>query len=87
MSKSLVLSLCLLVSCSHSTSTDILAKRQSQSRPRSAAYAADGFYNDPYFKEKNQGIPPDNFFFKKCRINQAAPYPAMHQWECTEAIK
>jgi hypothetical protein len=89
MVKNSVISLCLLLvsSCSHSQSTELLAERQSQGRPRAAAYAADGFYNDPHYKESHHRIPPDDFFFKKCRINQWAPYPAMHQWECTEAMK
>jgi len=77
----------LLASCIHPNSSETLEERQAQSRPRSAAYAADGFYNESYYKEDNKSIPIDNFFFKKCRINQTAPYPSMNQWECTEAIK
>jgi len=73
-------------SCGHTKSSDLLAQRQSQARPRAAAYAADGFYDEYEFRSEKT-IPPDDFFFKKCRINKTAPYPSMHQWECTDAIK
>jgi hypothetical protein len=73
-------------SCSHTKSSELLAQRQSEARPRSAAYGADGFYNERDFRQ-GKLIQPDDFFFKKCRINKTEPYPSMHQWECTDAIK
>ena len=92
--KSVMMSFCFvfiflfwLSSCAHPSSVEVLAQRQSQARPRAAAYGADHFYADPRYREQENKIPPDHFFFKKCRIHQMSPYPTMHQWECTEALK
>lgn len=84
-----LISLCFILAsgCSHKSIEDQLDKKQNQSRPRSAAYGADHFYNDPNYKEDKKKIPTNNIFFKKCEINEFAPFPIQNRWECTEAIK
>ncbi len=63
-----------------------MAEKQSKANPRPAAYGSDGFYNDRDY-ENEKKIPPDNFFFKKCRVYDLGPVPVNNEWECTEAMK
>jgi hypothetical protein len=76
-----------LYACGHKSSRELLEHRLSQAKPRTASYGSDHFYNDLHYNDNPKKIPPDDFFFKKCRINQFSPYPSMHQWDCTEAMK
>lgn len=82
-----LISVCLVTSCTHQKGSELLAERQSHSRPRAAAMGSDLFYNDPRYREDQRKIPTNDFFFKKCRIEGAQPYPTMNQWECSDAMK
>jgi hypothetical protein len=71
-----------LSSCATST-REILDERQSRGRPRSAAYAADGFTMDHRSPEPRP-YPAWDLYYKHCTLVSRNPYPSRTEYACTE---
>jgi hypothetical protein len=64
------------------SSQELLWQRQAQARPRAASLGSDDFYYETPYRTDENKVPPDEFFFKKCRIKEKRSYPSRHLWEC-----
>jgi hypothetical protein len=73
----------MLTACASKPDYERIEERQSQSKARAAAYAADGFTMDHRSPDQRPNRAWD-FYYKHCALVSRNPYPNRAEYDCAD---